>query len=472
MTMALVIVLAAKPNEKALATMPEAHHSGGSGAANQQQSAGDEREWRRLYAKAESAWENGDLKQARALLEQIKARNPQYRDIETKIAELDSLLNEEAQVKALDSMYELAIKYEDLDKWDLAIATYEAMLQQDGYYKGVEARLETARRQQAKEQLKEELANEYANGIAAQKVRDWTRATLAFEKIVAIDRNYRDAQKRLALARRWLARENEETIVARYYAEGVAALKKNDLNTAFAALAKAHKRNPNYRDVASLLAEVESRLRQKKESTPSPASRVNVDSLYQSALVAFEMGDWVQAVVALEKIKLLRPDYRDVSDLLVRARENLKWAPNDGVNEESDSGGWLSPYLGGALAALLLLPLLGFVVFSPVMRARIFLLRGNYAAAARLYERVLARHPNKVKHYPTLANLYLLLGRSDEKALKIYKTVVHFNLATRNREEINSVVAQNYLTEGRTDSDAIEVLENALKAERRRLHMG
>lgn len=50
----------------------------------------------------------------------------------------------------------------------------------------------------------------------------------------------------------------------------------------------------------------------------------------------------------------------------------------------------------------------------------------------------------------------------------IYKTVLQLNLATHNREEINVVVAQKYLVEGRTDSDAIEILEGALKAEQRR----
>jgi hypothetical protein len=45
---------------------------------------------------------------------------------------------------------------------------------------------------------------------------------------------------------------------------------------------------------------------------------------------------------------------------------------------------------------------------------------------------------------------------------------LQLNLATSRREEINAIVAQNYLTEGRTDSDALEVLENALKSERSR----
>jgi hypothetical protein len=125
--------------------------------------------------------------------------------------------------------------------------------------------------------------------------------------------------------------------------------------------------------------------------------------------------------------------------------------------------------LYGTLAAL---SLVGVVILSPTVRARFHVLRGNYAAGARIYEKILARHPQRVKLCLPLANLYLLLGRRDEAALKIFKTILQLNLAAPNRDEINAIVAQNYLTEGRTDSDAIEVLEGALKAEQRRQQGG
>jgi tetratricopeptide (TPR) repeat protein len=199
---------------------------------------------------------------------------------------------------------------------------------------------------------------------------------------------------------------------------------------------------------------------------------VDVDSLYQDAMRAFAHEDWLQAVIAFEKIQVLQPNYRDVIDRLAQARAKLLAVGKTGVSTPPRTNDGLYFYVGGALAALVVLPLLGSVVLSPAARARIYLLRGDYIAAAQLYEKVLERHPNKVKLYPMLANIYLLLGRNDKKALKAYKMVLQLNLATRNRDEINALVAQNYLLEGRTDWDAIEVLENALKAERRRLGQG
>jgi tetratricopeptide (TPR) repeat protein len=114
---------------------------------------------------------------------------------------------------------------------------------------------------------------------------------------------------------------------------------------------------------------------------------------------------------------------------------------------------------------MLVLPALGLALFSPSVRAHFCTLRADYAGAAQIYEKLLARNPKRVNLYPKLANLYLILGRMDERALKIFKTILQLNLATPNLEQINTIVAQHFLTEGRTDSDAIQVLEDALKAE-------
>jgi tetratricopeptide (TPR) repeat protein len=223
--------------------------------------------------------------------------------------------------------------------------------------------------------------------------------------------------------------------------------------------------NPNYREVAYLMAEAQNAL---QNQIASAESLIDVDSLYQHALAAAGREEWMQAVVDFEKVQLLQPGHREVTARLAEARAKsalVQRPPNVAAPAATTSS--LAVYLGGA-AALLILPLLGFVAFSPATRARLQCLRGNYAVAAQIYEKALARSPDKVKLYPALASLYLLLGRNDESALKIYKMVLQLNLPTYNREEINLIVAQKYLVEGRTDSDAIEILEGALKAEQRR----
>ena len=200
-------------------------------------------------------------------------------------------------------------------------------------------------------------------------------------------------------------------------------------------------------------------------------SHARLDSLYQTALVAINQADWQQAAFNLEKIQLLQPNYREVVDLLAQTRVNLASAEKPEAAAKSPQGG-ASVFVGGAIAALgvffalIVLPFIGVVLVSPTVRVRYHIFRGQYAEAAQIYEKLLVRRPNRKKLYPTLANLYLRLGRRDEAALKVYEMALQLDIAERHREEINSIVSNNYLTKGRTDARAIEVLEDALKAER------
>jgi len=205
-------------------------------------------------------------------------------------------------------------------------------------------------------------------------------------------------------------------------------------------------------------------------AAPIMAYKINLDSLYQDALAAAEKGNWMQAVVTLEKLQLLQPNYRDVIDRLAAARANLGKAVASGAAAQIHTNDSSAFPIGSAIAAGLLASLLGFMFFSPCARIYYYHWHGDFAAAVMLYEQILARHPSKIKIYPKLANLYLLLGRRDEKALKVYQTVLQLNLRLRNREEINALVAQNYLLEGRTDTDAIAVLESALAIEQRKVN--
>ncbi len=440
------------------------------------QLAENEMELQRLFETAEKAKAGGNWRGAKALYEQVRAKNAGYKDASAKIAELDALLNAETQKNTLAVLYDQAVKQAGEDNFELAIKNFESVLQESGgNYKDAKTRLETARQQLALKQQNEELENHYAAGLAALKARNWTRAIVAFENVLNRDRNYRDARKRLAESKSGLERESTETSVARYYAEGVAAMNKGDRDRALAAFEKVRKIDSNYREVTTLMAEVENASPNKMIS-PSPAmpadaasavSPTGIDSLYRLGVVAADEKNWVQAVINLEKVRMLQPDYRDVINRLAEARANLALVSQAVYEGQTGAGSNISTYVGGA-AALLVLPLLGFAMFSPAARARFQLFRGNYPAAARIYEKALTRQPKKVKLYPALASVYLTLGRNDENAIKVYKTILQLNLNTRHRDEMSTIVAQNYLIEGRTDSDAIEVLESALKAEQRR----
>jgi tetratricopeptide (TPR) repeat protein len=421
---------------------------------------------RRLTAAAQRAIASGELNQAQTLLAQIRSNNPEEENLADLTLAVDSLREAETNRKMLAVMYGQAQKEAAGGNLEAAIGVYESLLQKAGDYQDAKDKLEAARQQLAQNQILTQLEQDYEAGVSALRAGDWPLAILSFEKVLSVDENFHDTKKRLEEANRALEKESTETIIARYYAEGVSAMKRDDLGGALAAFEKLRQLNPGYRDAGDLLIEVEQRLANKAKPDANPVDdTARAEALYSEALAAVNHKDWMQAVVALEKLQLVHPDYRDVANRLVEARTNLYAAAAD--NSEVS---WL--YIGGALVAIITFPLAGFMAFSPAPRARLHLLRGNYFAAAQIYEKILMRHPGRVKLYPLLANIYLHLGRHDDQALKIYKAVLQLNIATPKRDEINTIVAQNYLTEGRTDSDAIEVLEHALKVERLKQNHG
>lgn len=416
-------------------------------------------ESRRLHAAAEEALATGNTKLAQSLMDEIQKKNFEPKKVEALAAKVDSINRVETSRKAL---YEQAQREAAAGNPEAAVAAYEMLLQQAGAYKDASARLESARQQVTAKQIQAQLEEDYAAGMAAMREKNWTAAILAFEKALKVDENFRDARKKMEEAERQLKDENTEAVLARYYVEGIAALNRNDLASALAALERVRRLNSRYRNVNLLLEEIDQRLQQ--QAKPAAVASEQVENLYQEALAAAGKKDWMQAVVALEKLQLLQPNYRDAATLLADAHTQLNDAGKN-LAAEDDAGSSLLD-TGGVIVAIVILPLIGMAAFSKSTRARLQLLRGNLTAAAQLYEQILARHPERLKLYPILANLYLLIQRHDEQAMKIYKAVLNLNIATQRRDEINALVAQKYLTEGRTDSDAIEVLENALKSER------
>lgn len=310
---------------------------------------------------------------------------------------------------------------------------------------------------------------EYYAGMAAYNRRHWTHAILTFERILAVDPNFRELSKKLATAERNLKREKTENILSRYYQDAKLALERDDFGWARRALEKINRLNSNYRDVPALLAEIEA-IASRSNDTLQTAERFNgdaalQDSLYQAGVRAYGQGEWLQAVVNFEKLQLIAPTNVEFNSRLALAWEKLLHTQTSAANQDTHER---RLPVGMALASIIAVSLFCFIGFRPTARARFELWRGHEQAAAAIYEKLLTQNPQRIKLYAPLADIYLRLGRNDERALKVYKSVVHFNLATARRDEINGIVAQKYLTEGRMDTDAIEVLEGALQSEMRK----
>ncbi|NUM75993.1 tetratricopeptide repeat protein [candidate division KSB1 bacterium] len=82
--------------------------------------------------------------------------------------------------------------------------------------------------------------------------------------------------------------------------------------------------------------------------------------------------------------------------------------------------------------ALTCVPLLALLFAWPTFRAWLHALGGNYDAAIRIYEKKVARQPSHLRLYLTLAHLYLLAGRHDQRAVTAYVMIRLLHFASSN----------------------------------------
>ncbi len=416
-----------------------------------------------LEAEIQRSIDAGNVLQAQAQLQQLRNLKPNHAGIAEKMTFIDSLMNDKAKKEFLQDMYEVATTHFGKGEFEKAASSFEALLQHDGRYRDAKARLEEAQTRLAEQQKQQEIEESYASGLEALDQENWTRAIIAFERVVELDPENQEAARKLRTANRGLESAGTETILRQYYLDGVNAMNNKNLSAALASFQKVYSINPRYKDAATLIEQI------KRSHTPTTTAALSSDeyfnSLYDQATTAMSEKKWVQSVLTLEKLRLLAPNDHNLLNLLIQAKENMKLGDETEAASAQD-GKRMNPmvYIGGFIAVLIL-PVFGFVVFSPTSRARIHYLRGNYPKAANIYERMLARHPERLKYYPTLANIYLILGRNDERALKVFRMIIDLNLAKQIHPQINAVLSQKYLSDGHShDDEAITILENELKA--------
>lgn len=419
------------------------------------------------YQQAGAAEARGQWHEARRLYEEIQKRSANYGDVALRLNRIDSTLRVEAtKSQTLAATYEQAQQYERAGDLELAISVYQHLLRQANPPADLPATLERARTKLEAKRISERAESEYTVGLAALKTQNWTGAILAFERVLAIDNNHAQARAKIDEAQANLQRESTDSMSARYYADGLAAMERGDWGGALAAFEKVRRLDSSYREVKKMLAQVERALEVPRQvaAQEGGASVTRVQALYEDALVAMAKEDWMQAVIGLETIQLLQPNYRDVAERLNTARANLGAASAAGA--ASEAGESSSRNVAILLTTVVVVPLLGFLFFSPAMRARYHLLRGNHAAVARIYERMLARDPQRAKLNPaimaTLSNYYLMSGRVDDQALDVYKKVQEANLLAANTAEIDSLLKQHHLPESGHNTEALKVLENSL----------
>ncbi|MFQ5707788.1 MAG: tetratricopeptide repeat protein [bacterium] len=107
----------------------------------------------------------------------------------------------------------------------------------------------------------------------------------------------------------------------------------------------------------------------------------------------------------------------------------------------------------------------GVIWFSPEIKVKFYLWRGNNRKARKLLEYLLEQDPQRINLYTSLAEIYYSENRIDKKALKLFDLILKLQVPFQWKKEILPLVAKYYIAEGRTDSEATQLIERAVANE-------
>ncbi|MBN1351735.1 DUF2225 domain-containing protein [candidate division KSB1 bacterium] len=312
------------------------------------------------------------------------------------------------------------------------------------------AKLTTARQRQAD--------SLYNIGLTEFNKKNWVRAIYIFNRVLKSDPAHTEAKRKRQQARWVLRNEKKDTMKEQYYVQGVDAYQLNDWIAAIEMFERLVEIDPGYKDAQQLLTGV-------RQAQAKQNSLDELDSLYQSGIQLSKQGDWLNALIVFEKVQMINPEYKAVKSFSAEARQALAGqSPRDLSRKtplEANDSGWVK------IVAVLMITLLVFAVliFIPAIRGKLFILRGKTEQASQVYQRMYEKHPRNLKLCLNLGNMLYKLHREDEKAVKIYETILRHGLDTPYKKGISTIVAYHYLKNGNADQDKIKILEQALSSE-------
>ncbi len=410
------------------------------------------------YVKGISYLNNGQYEEAIATLNRVINSSPNYKNSNQKLAEAQQLKERKTTSDNLADIYARGIGYMQRNDWSNAIIAFKQVEQADPNYKEVKIKIaesQTKLDQSLEEEVYEKI---YNDGMSEYRKGNWINAIIALEKVKEwradyknTDRMYRDAQSKLN-------REGEDSAKNRYYVQGKNYLNNGDWELAIATFKQLKNLDQNYRDVQFLLKQAEDGL---AEAAKSP----QLENYYIDAMKYYNDGDWLKAILVFEKIQQINPGFKDVSEKLTQAQNNVnqpKVAQTVKKSKEAKTGTNHWMLIGGLLSVLLIPTAVAFFAV-PTARAKWLLMQGNYQKAALIYESILIRKPDKVKLYPLLANVYLMLNRPDDTARKVYDIVLQMNISPKLRQRLDATVNQQFLNNKKSENQ--ESLEEKLKRE-------
>jgi tetratricopeptide (TPR) repeat protein len=407
-----------------------------------------------LFQQGLALVKNQKLLEAKDVFNQVLAINPNHEEARKQIEEVipQILQKNEIRDKQLQPLYIQAMASMNDGNWSEAIKQFEKIKSIQANYADVNKLFAQAWEKQNQQLLADQKINNfYAMGVESFESGNYTVALANFEKVSEIDPKFKDTDARIQATKKEISRVNE--LMAKMPKRNEATFTEADENFQLES-------NPfSSSDLSS-----QQLFTEKSRQLDAAIDSQLVQNYYQEALDLMQQQQWQRAMILLEKIKLIKPNYKSTEFLSSQVKQNIEVA-SMAVNETSCRS-TSSTFLFALLVSIIALPITILFV-SPTTRARYYILLKKYDKAREIYERMLSKKPNNVKLYITLANIYINENRVDEIAIRVFERAIQYN--DNLKVQLEPIVTRYYIQKSKSTDTPKRLIQGALKEELKRM---
>ena len=257
-----------------------------------------------LYTKALAAFYSDNWQDSAALLKQIVAIDPKYKEAEQKLVE--------AQLKAeLEALYMAAALAAKESRWHEAEDLFGQLVARAPDYRDAAGLLKEAQRQ-------DQLTDLYQEAQMLSEAVAWRPVLKIFDQIRAIDPAYPDPDGLFERATQALVQQDRSEQLAGLYADAIAHLEHDNWAEAVRLLDEIERRQPDYEATRTLLERGRRRLAEQHDAEK-----------WDAALAAMSAEQWGQAQGCLRELiganpSAAHPSRGKAADLLAEAERREK----------------------------------------------------------------------------------------------------------------------------------------------------
>jgi tetratricopeptide (TPR) repeat protein len=241
------------------------------------------------YDRACARMEAQDWPEAGRLLREIEEEEPDYRDVEARLAQV---IAAREMAERLEQLYRQAEEAYRRAAWKRAETLFKQVLALQPGYREAEARRAEAQRQQ-------QLAERYSQAWAHLQARRWTKAIESLEALVEAEPGYGHPVRGSAADLLARARQEKE-------------------RAGMPAPPSGKRRRPP-------VPPEEAESRKKRIVPPDKEVERRLRERYTAGLSAFWLEEWEEACGHFQAILDERPGYEDAADKLAKAQRHKKW---------------------------------------------------------------------------------------------------------------------------------------------------